>query len=175
MNCFMFGSQKGLTINYKIVVIAILILTSCTKSEVAKPFPIELTAEHACSVCGMNSADLHGAKAQIHYSNGSIDTFCSTNHMFSFNLQPDRPPNVTAVYVSDMGTADKDHSEGRWIDAESALYVYGGDVMGPHGEAFVSFSELKDAEGYVREHGGKIIKFDDVTMNMLRPNGHGHS
>ncbi len=175
MNYFKLRSEKGLTINYKIGIIAFLILTACTKSEVGKPLPIGLTAEHACAVCGMMTVALPGAKAQIHYENGNIDTFCSTIHLFSFNLQPDRPANTAAIYVNDMGKVELENPGGLWIDAKNALYVYGGDVMGSHGEALVPFSKLKDAEGYVKEHGGKILKFDEVTMDMLRPDAHDHS
>jgi copper chaperone NosL len=94
--------------------------------------------------------------------------------MLSFYLQPDRPPNITAVYVNDMGKADWEKTEGHWIDAKKAFYVFGGDAMGPHGAALAPLEELKDAEAYIMEHGGKVVEFDDVTMDMLRPDAHGH-
>ncbi len=122
----------------------------------------------------MITVDFQGAKAQIHYRNGKMDTFCCTLHMFSFYLQPDRPPNITAIYVSDMGKADWEKPEGHWIDATEAFYIIGGDVMGPHGEALVPFSGVEDAEDYMKEHGGEIIRFEDVTTDMLRPAAHPH-
>jgi copper chaperone NosL len=158
----------------KLLIITVLILTACTKGEVEKPLPIELSREHACAVCGMITADIPGAKAQIHYKDGKVDTFCCTLHMFSFYLQPDRPPNITAVYVNDTGKADREQPKGQWIDAEKAFYVIGGGVMGPHGEALVPFSELETAEGYVEDNGGKIVKFNEVTMHMLKPSAHDH-
>ena len=114
--------------------------------------------------------DFPGAKAQIHYKNGKIDSFCSTLDMFLFYLQPDRPRNIAAIYVNDMGKADWDHPGNHWLDARKASYVYGGDIMVLMGEALVPFSDLKDAGAHVKDHGGKIIRFDDVTMDMLRPN-----
>ena len=62
-----------------------------------------------------------------------------------------------------------EHPVGHWTDATKAFYVYGGDVMGPMGEAMVPFSDLKEAEAYIKRHGGRVIKFNDVTMDMLRP------
>ncbi len=41
--------------------------------------------------------------------------------------------------------------------------------MGPMGEALVPFSALNDAQVYVKDHGGKILRFDEITMDMLRP------
>jgi len=148
---------------------AALAVSACSRQEAARPHPVELTRDHACSVCGMIIVDFPGAKGQIHYRNGKVDVFCCTLDMFLFYLQPDRPPHIAAVFVNDMGKTDRDHPQGRWIDATKAFYVYGGDVMGPMGEALVPFSDLKDAEAYRQEHQGRILRFDEVTMEMLRP------
>jgi copper chaperone NosL len=154
---------------FKFLILTFFLLAGCTKGDVEKPLPIELTRDHACAVCGMIIVDFPGTKAQIHYSNGRSDTFCSSLDMFMFYLQPDRPGNITAIYVHDMGKADWDHPEGHWIGAEDALYVYGGDIMGPMGDALVPFADVKDAEAYLNDHGGRIVRFHDITMDMLRP------
>ncbi len=151
------------------MLVAVLLLAACAREEAAKPLPVEFTRKDACVVCGMIIVDFPGAKAQIHYRNGRIDPFCSTLDMFNFYLQPDRPGGIVAVYVNDMGKADWKHPVDHWIDATKAVYVYGGDVMLPMGEALVPFSDIKDAERYMREHGGRIVRFDDVTLEMLRP------
>lgn len=148
--------------------LTISLSVACKQSE-TKLQPVEPTREHTCQVCGMIIVDFPGAKAQIHYSKGEYDTFCSTLDMFLFYLQPDRPADITAVYVNDMGKADMEHPVNHWTDATKAFYVYGGDVMGPMGEAIVPFSDLKEAEAYIKRHGGRVIKFNDVTMDMLRP------
>lgn len=146
-----------------------LLLAACFRQEGTRPAPVELTRDNGCAVCGMIIVDFPGAKAQIHYRKGKYSPFCSTLDMFLFYLQPDRPADIVAIYVNDMGKADATHPKGHWIDAEKALYVQGGDIMGPMGEALVPFGERKDAEGYREKHGGKIIAFTDVTMDMLRP------
>ena len=150
----------------------VFIVSGCTNGDIEKPLPIELAREHACAVCGMITVDFPGAKAQIHYKNGKIDTFCCTLHMFSFYLQPDRPKHISAIYVNDMGKADWDQPKGQWIDAKKAYYVVGGDVMGPHGEALLPFAATKDAEGHISDHRGRIISFDEVNEGILRPNAH---
>lgn len=145
-----------------------LFLFSCRKVG-ESPLPIELTREHSCRVCGMIIVDFPGSKAQIHYKNGEVDTFCSTLDMFLFYLQPDRPRNIVAIYVNDMAKADWEHPVGNWIDAKNAFYVYGGDVMGPMGEALAPFSDRGDAESYVKRHGGGIIRFEEINLDMLKP------
>lgn len=150
-------------------ILPVILLAGCSKGPGAKPLPIEFDRSHACKVCGMIIVDFPGAKAQIHYKNGKYDTFCSTLDMFLFYLQPDRPTNITALYVNDMGKADHEHPKGHWVDAKGAFYVKGGDIMGAMGEALVPFADIKEAGGYIKKHGGKIIRFDDVTMDTLRP------
>jgi copper chaperone NosL len=151
-----------------LLIIFAFFLNGCTKDEVTKPLPIEFNREHTCAVCGMIIVDFPGAKAQIHYKGGRIDSFCGPLDMFLFYLQPDRPTGIVTIYVNDMGKAEWEHPKNHWIDAKTAFYVYGGDVMLPMGEALVPFSDLKDAENYVMKHGGKIFRFGDITMDMLR-------
>lgn len=169
---FILGRIKYNTTGMRIMVLVIILISliaGCTKEEAAVPLPAELTRDHSCSVCGMIIVDFPGSKAQIHYKNGKSDMFCSTLDMFMFYLQPDRPVNIAAVYVQDMGKADHNHPEGHWVDAEKAFYVFGGNIMGPMGEALVPFLNLTEAEAYMKKHGGRIVKFNDITMDMLRP------
>lgn len=154
----------------RMLIIIIFFLAGCTKESVTKPPPVEFNREHACRVCGMIIVDFPGAKAQIHYKKGRGDVFCSTLDMFLYYLQPDRPVDIVAIYVNDMGKADMERPHGHWIDAKNAFYVHGGDIMGPMGEALVPFSDMKDAAVYIKKHGGRIIRFDEVTMNILKPN-----
>ncbi len=157
------------------LIVLIVIFSGCTNVDVEKPVPIELTRAHSCGLCGMITVDFPGSKGQIHYRNGKIDTFCCTLDMMTFYLQPDSPKNIASIFVNDMGKTDWDRPKGNWIDAKEAYYVLGGDIMGPMGEALVPFANIKDSEAYIKEHGGKIVKFDDINMEMLRPKAHSHS
>ena len=166
------AGQRGMKkVNVQILaLVLILFMVACSKGDrPAEIDPIEMDRSISCAVCGMIPVDFPGAKAQIHYKTGEVDSFCCTMEMFTFYLQPDRPKNITAVFVNDMGKADWNHPVGHWINAEEAHYVLGGDVMGPMGETLVPFSELSDARSYVEDHGGKVARFDDVEMGMLRP------
>lgn len=169
---FLFFFTKMGNAKRYILLSVMFLLASCLRQEGAKPSPLELTRDSACAVCGMIIVDFPGAKAQIHYRKGKYSTFCSTLDMFLFYLQPDRPADIVALYVNDMGKADGTRPKGHWIDALKAFYVQGGDIMGPMGEALVPFEERKDAEAYREKHGGKIIAFTDVTMDMLQPAQH---
>lgn len=152
-----------------IVLVLIFSISACTRDGGTKPPPFELSRDHACNVCGMIIVDFPGAKAQIHYTDRKYSVFCSTLDLFLFYHQPDRPANIAALYVNDMGKADQARPHGHWIDAQKALYVQGGDVMGPMGEALVPFASKDDAEAYRKKHGGRVISFSEVTEDMLVP------
>lgn len=154
---------------FNLLILAAILIAGCSKGPGTKPLPIEFDRYHACKVCGMIIVDFPGAKAQIHYKSGKYDAFCSSLDMFLFYLQPDRPTNIIAIYVNDMGKAEHEHPKEHWIEAKDAVYVKGGDIMGAMGEAIVPFSDIKAAEGYITKHGGKIVRFDEVTMDALRP------
>jgi nitrous oxide reductase accessory protein NosL len=51
------------------------------------------------------------------------------------------------------------------IDARSAWYVIGSDVLGPMGHELVPLQTEADAEEFLHDHGGKrILRFNDVTQ-----------
>jgi copper chaperone NosL len=160
---------------FRLLMIIAFLLMGCSKEEAEGPLPLELGQDHACGICGMILVEYPGPKAQIHYKNGEPETFCCTPHMFMAYLNPERPRNIRAVYVHDMGEANWDHPQHYWIDAKEAFFVYGGDKMGAMGETMVPFSTSKDAETYVKDHGGRTIKFDEITLDMLKPKKHSHS
>jgi len=148
----------------------VIALIGCSKKgEVIKPPPVQLTRADSCKICGMIIVDFPGPKAQIHYSNGKVDKFCSVIEMMTFYLQPDRPRNIVAIYVQDMAKADWQHPVDHWIDAERAFYVYGAQVTGPMGDELIPFSDRKSAEAFIEEKGGKLLRFNEITMDLLKP------
>jgi len=131
----------------------------------------EITSETACSLDGMILADFPGPKAQIHYATGEPDFFCDTNEMFSIYLQPEQQKRVTALYTQDMGKADWDRPQGNWIDARQAFYVQGASRMGSMGPTLASFASRQDAENFIGQYGGKVLRFDEVSKEMADLSG----
>jgi copper chaperone NosL len=162
-------SGTGKRSGWIVLVVLVLFSVGCAKAPAVVPSPVELTRDNSCSLCGMIPVNFPGAKAQIHYENGRMDQFCGTLDFFTYYLSPGGPTRITAIYVNDMGKADHERPVGYWIDARKAFFVFGGDVMGIMGEALVPFAAKEDVDAYVQEHGGSVVKFDEVTMEMLKP------
>ena len=152
-----------------VVVILALLSVGCAKAPVPASAPVELTRDDSCSLCGMIPVDFPGAKVQIHYENGRMEQFCGTLDFLTYYLSPGGPTRTAVIYVNNMGKADHERPVGHWIDARKAFFVFGGGVMGIMGDALVPFALKEDADAYVLKHGGSVVKFDEVTLEMLKP------
>lgn len=121
----------------------------------------------ACSLDGMVLKDYAGPKAQIHYAEGKPDFFCDLPELFGVLLAPEHKRAVTAVFVQDMAKTDWDHPQANWIDAKTAVYVVGSRKHGSMGPTYGSFSNMQDAQAFVTKEGGRILHFDQITVDMV--------
>jgi copper chaperone NosL len=141
-------------------------LAACSKPEAALQ-PLAIQSGTACSLDGMILADFPGPKGQIHYASGEPDFFCDTTEMFSIYLQPEQQKRITAIFTQDMGKADWEKPDDHWIDAKNAWFVVGSSREGSMGPTIATFAEEKAATSFAGEYGGKVVKFGDVTPEMV--------
>lgn len=148
------------------ILASVLLLTACTQSTpVARP--LEITRDTACSLDGMILMDFPGPKAQIQYDQGAPDFFCDTKEMFSTILRPEQKRRIIAIYTQDMAKADWAHPEAYWIDAKTAFYVVGGRREGSMGPTLGTFANEADAQAFTATYGGKVLRFEQVTLDMV--------
>lgn len=158
---------------HKLLLLATLLATlsfGCGKQEEAAK-AAEIDQGTTCSLDGMTLMDYPGPKAQIHYDKGGPDFFCDTMEMFSIYLRPEQKKRVKALYTQDMGKTPWEQPTGNWIDAKSAFYVIDSKKRGAMGPTLAGFSRMEDAQAFVKQFGGKILKFDEVTVNMVALDG----
>ncbi|CAM5374071.1 nitrous oxide reductase accessory protein NosL [Thauera mechernichensis] len=130
--------------------------------------PLEIDLNSSCALDGMLLADYPGPKVQMHYAGrAEPDWFCDTIEMFSIYLNPEQARVVRAIFVQDMGKADWDSPKGHWIDAKTAFYVFGSRRLGSMGPTAASFSIEAEAKAFADEHGGRVLRFNDVTPDMV--------
>lgn len=128
--------------------------------------PQELAPGTACVLDGMLLLDYPGPKAQIHYADGTVEFFCDTVEMFSLVLRPEQKRRIRAVYTQDMGKEDWRQPRAGWIEARGAFYVAGSKLRGSMGPTFAAFARREDAEAFIKQHGGKLLRFEEVTPEM---------
>lgn len=134
--------------------------------------PVEIDRSTSCELDGMLLADYPGPKAQIHYAGQEKPSFfCDTIELFNTLLAGEQVRAVRAVYVQDMGKADWNEPKGHWIDAKTAVYVLGSKRHGSMGPTIASFAQEADAAKFASEHGGKVLRFADIKLDMVDLSG----
>ena len=134
--------------------------------------PVEIDRSTSCELDGMLLADYPGPKAQIHYAGQEKPSFfCDTIELFNTLLAGEQVRAVRAVYVQDMGKADWNEPKGHWIDAKTAVYVLGSKRHGSMGPTIASFAQEADAAKFAGEHGGKVLRFADIKLDMVDLSG----
>ena len=134
--------------------------------------PVEIDRSTSCELDGMLLADYPGPKAQIHVAGQDKPSFfCDTVELFSTLLAGEQVRAVQAVYVQDMGKADWNEPKGHWIDAKTAVYVLGSKRHGSMGPTIASFAQEADAAKFASEHGGKVLRFADIKLDMVDLSG----
>ena len=118
-----------------------------------------------CAVCGMFVEKYHPWVATIAFADGAQVFFDGPKDLFRYLLDPEKfkvkDRAISEVYVTDYYRV-------RLIDAKTAFFVVGSDVMGPMGGELVPLEKRDDAETFALDHKGQeILEFDDMTLAKI--------
>jgi nitrous oxide reductase accessory protein NosL len=70
--------------------------------------------------------------------------------------------NITKLYV-------QDYLNGRKVDAKKAKYLFGSNVIGPHGDDLIPFESDTNAKLFMLKNGGaKILPFSKISKGLIR-------
>lgn len=155
---------------------AALVLAGCGESApetLAAPEPI--ASGDSCHVCGMTVAAHPGPKGEAFMSaDARALKFCSTAELLTFLRQPENEAQLSHAYVHDMGATDwNSPADEAFIRAREAVYVLGHNRRGSMGHTLAPFADKNAAEAFIKDHGGKIVAFDDITLEQLANLGGG--
>ena len=151
---------------------AAVLLSACGEKVETAVAAVEIDPATTCDLDGMLLADFPGPKAQIHFKGEAKPSFyCDTVEMFSTLLKPEQVKAIRAVLVQDMGKADWDQPRGNWFDARTGIYVMGSKRKGSMGPTIASFSMEADAQAFVAKNGGKVLRFAEITRDMIDLSG----
>lgn len=137
--------------------------------------PQAITEGDACHVCGMTISSFPGPKGQA-FLEGRSDAlkFCSTMDLFAFLMQPENETQVSHAYVHDIGKTDwAAPADDAYIRAMDAWYVVGHDQRGAMGHTLASFAEQADAEAFREAHGGELVTYAEIDLDLLGRLGRG--
>ncbi len=161
----MYGKAAGV-----LVALLMLGLAGCGESEQPRQSlePVGFHADDECHVCGMVVLDFPGAKGQA-VEKGSVKNFCSTGEMIGWWLQPENRVLDARLYVHDMAHGSWEHPDDDYlIDAKTAWYVAGTQLKGAMGAVLVSFADEAAARKLADEHGGRVLRFEEIDQAVLQ-------
>lgn len=125
-------------------------------------------ARDTCPVCGMLVARYPAWIATVVYADGQADHFDGAKDLFKYlfdlpRYAPGRATDdITAIGVTEYYGLSR-------IDAYSAWYVVGSDVLGPMGHELVPLASENDAREFLEDHAGtRILRFDEIDRILLR-------
>jgi copper chaperone NosL len=131
--------------------------------ELPKPKPTDV-----CPVCGMFVAKYPEWAATLVFKDGTAEHFDGAKDLFKylFDLAKYAPgrsrADIAAVAVTEYYGLTR-------IDPHGAWFVIGSDVVGPMGYELVPLASPADAEEFMRDHHGTaVLRFDDVTPELLK-------
>jgi len=128
---------------------------------------IEITKQDRCPVCGMFVYKYPKWVAQIYFKDGSAYFYDGAKDMFKhiFNAEKYTPGKSVDMMTEILVT---DYYEVELIDAKSAFYVIGSDVLGPMGHELLPFKDQEAAQEFLEDHKGKaIMRYQDVTPAVI--------
>jgi copper chaperone NosL len=121
-----------------------------------------------CPVCGMFVYKYPKWVARIVFKDGTSYFYDGAKDMFKhiFNIRK-YTPGQSAEEITDIQVTDYYRVE--LIDARSAYYVIGSDVLGPMGHELLPLKDQPSAQEFLMDHKGKsILRFQDVNDEVIK-------
>ena len=122
------------------------------------------TADTECVVCNMKVAKYPKHDCQILLDDKSSVHFCATQCLINYSADPGQyvknPKAAKMTWVKDFPTSEYESAIGLY-------YVVGSNLMGSMGREAIPFRSKKAAEELVAKQGGKIVRFNELTPQMV--------
>ena len=145
----------------RMTVVTLVMIGSLLAGAAAGDLPRPPTEKDRCGVCGMYVHKYPNWVATIVFEDGSQVYFDGPKDFFRYLLEPRKfkaqDRRISGLFVTDYYSV-------KFVDAKTAYFVSGSDVMGPMGPELIPLESREAAETFARDHGGAVVlEFDDVT------------
>lgn len=138
-----------------VFLLLLLVLGSCS----TEPQPIEYGRDQ-CALCKMTIMDKKFG-AELINKNGKVLKFDSGECMVNY-LKADAGFEATQVLVTNYAQPET------LIDAQSAVWLHGGEVNSPMGGKLAAFGTSVEAEKFNQEMNAQILNWEKVKALRFR-------
>jgi nitrous oxide reductase accessory protein NosL len=137
-----------------------------TRQPVAGSATVPATAK--CAVCGMFVAKFPNWAASVRFTDGTTSYYDGPKDMFTHYIDITR--YTPGKHQADIVTLSvREYYSLAPIDARTAFFVIGSDIIGPMGNELIPFQNEKDALAFKVDHKGKrVLRFNDITPQIIK-------
>lgn len=149
----------------------VALVGGCGAERPANRPAVDIVKGDTCAVCGMEIGPYPGPRAEAYVAGVAKPLkFGGTRDFFAYVTQPDNATRLESLYVQDCTNLDWAHpsdSAVSFVDARKAYYVGWQPLQGAMGPTFAAFARRADAEAFIQDHGGALLRFDQITPQMV--------
>lgn len=146
-----------------------MLLIGCGKDNKPERKPIAIASDARCTLCGMIIRNYPGPKAELFIK--GVDeavTFCSARDAFTFALQPENARRLEGFFLQNAALGEDALPEAQsFLDVSKAVLVMDSRREGIMGAEPVAFANEKEAKAFITKMGGRIVKYEDITLETL--------
>ena len=146
-------SEEGVTMKTHLYYWVVLLLTLSTATAAVA------AERQSCHLCGMYIDQYQHTAALLTDKDGKETATCGVADMIRFISDSGGPGAFTSIKVVDWNTEQK-------IDADSATYVIGSDLVPDMIPNVIAFGSKEAAEQFIGEHGGGIVNFTQALLSI---------
>ena len=117
------------------------------------------TERQSCRLCGMYIDQYQHTATQLIDKNGQEIANCGVADMIRFIEDSGGPDAFTSIQVVDWASRQR-------INASTATYVIGSDVVPDMIPNIIAFRTKEDAEQFIGEHGGGLMSFTQALLSI---------
>ena len=137
-----------------------LLLCLCVLAIYSFPAGFAEAEEQSCAYCGMYRSKFEHSWVIITHEDGSSASVCSI-HCAAIDMALHVDKTIRKITVGDYDTEKQ-------IDADTAYWVLGGDIMGVMtARAKWAFKAKEGADNFMKNHGGRPANFREVIKTAF--------
>ncbi len=148
--------------------LVLLVFLAGTAGVIADDSAIEIQKSDRCPVCGMFVYKYPKWVARIVMNSGEHYFYDGAKDMFKHIFETEKyTPGKSARDIRSIAVTD--YYETELIDARTAYYVTGSDVLGPMGHELLPFKDEASAKEFMEDHKGKkILRYQEVSIETVK-------
>lgn len=148
--------------NFLLILLLFFNFLFATDSLIGKEYKELNLKQELCPIKGVSIEKYKDWLGYVEFDDGHIVAVSSPKYTFSYYfLEEKSNKKMKAIYLTDYKTK-------KIIDAKSAFYVFGSNLMSIGGDDIIPFLKEEDSKNFFdKSNGKKIFRYERMTENFI--------